>query len=174
MGVINRVPLGLQDLLGSSNQGDNPSNLAEIVAPVLDLQQYLAAERRFFQLETAVQQFSDGQGGLISVPAGELWFIDAFSVFLTLIGNDPFDCHLSVAVERTTNTNQTGNHAIAGFPRFQSPRQGGFGISMTHEFPRPLPMFSSEIALLFLAGGDFTGTNAYTTRFSCRYVKLLV
>lgn len=43
MSQINRPPLGLQNLLGSQNFGDNPSELAQAVAPTLDLLPFYGA-----------------------------------------------------------------------------------------------------------------------------------
>jgi len=37
MSIINRPPLGLQELLGSQNFGDNPKQLGGVVAPTLDM-----------------------------------------------------------------------------------------------------------------------------------------
>ena len=37
MSQINRPPLGLQQLLGSQNFGDNPAELGQVVAPTIDL-----------------------------------------------------------------------------------------------------------------------------------------
>ncbi|MGI9457519.1 MAG: hypothetical protein ACR2NU_13225 [Aeoliella sp.] len=42
MSQINRPPLGLQELLGSQNFGDNPSQLAQSVVPTIDLFPFLA------------------------------------------------------------------------------------------------------------------------------------
>lgn len=44
MGAINRVPFGLQSLLGSQNFGKNPAELAETTIPTLELDKFLNYE----------------------------------------------------------------------------------------------------------------------------------
>jgi len=43
MSQINRPPLGLQELLGSQNFGDNPKDLGNLVSPTLDMLPFYGA-----------------------------------------------------------------------------------------------------------------------------------
>lgn len=45
MSQINTPPLGLQQLMGSQNFGDNPSDLAQQVIPTVDLTPFLATRK---------------------------------------------------------------------------------------------------------------------------------
>ena len=44
---INRIPRGLLAYLDSQTQGENPSGLGEVVAPVLDLERFYRANARY-------------------------------------------------------------------------------------------------------------------------------
>lgn len=74
MSQITRVPWGLQDFLGNQSQGDNPSEFAQIVAPVLDLSQFYSIEKE--------KHYTEGFGIIstnatidVEVPEGEVWII---------------------------------------------------------------------------------------------------
>lgn len=72
MSVINRVPWGLQDILGSTSQGKNPSELLDQVRPSFDMFPLWAMER----LETRrvfTTLVSVGTNLDIEIPDGEMW-----------------------------------------------------------------------------------------------------
>lgn len=73
MSRINRVPFGLQDLLGSQNLGVNPSDMAQQVAPTLDLFPFWSAERLTMYTDTAVEVTARGAYLAYTVPLGEAW-----------------------------------------------------------------------------------------------------
>lgn len=74
MSRINQPPWGLQDLLGSKNFGDNPSELAETVIPSLDMVDFLTADKIDYEREAG---FGTARGDNIAivVPEGELWMM---------------------------------------------------------------------------------------------------
>lgn len=72
MSRINKVPTGLQSALDSKNFGVNPSELAEIVRPSLELDKYYEATSVFSQ-SVSFTVTSIGAVGSITVPEGQLW-----------------------------------------------------------------------------------------------------
>jgi len=72
MSRINRVPYGLQELLGSTAQGDNPSELLQEVRPAFDIEPYWHADR-VVSTDGSVAAIGIGAGLAFTVPAGEYW-----------------------------------------------------------------------------------------------------
>ena len=74
MSRINTPPIGLQDLLGSKNFGDNPSDLLEQVRPVVDLLPFWGTQKLKFAAESAT---TAGAGSVVEldVPENENWAI---------------------------------------------------------------------------------------------------
>lgn len=88
MGNINRVPRGLLAYLDSQTQGENPSKLGEVVAPVLGLEPFYRANTRYF-VETYGNLAMDAINANVNllVPAGEVWQLHHASVtFLNSTG----------------------------------------------------------------------------------------
>lgn len=74
MSRINRVPFGLQDLLGSQNLGANPSSLLQEVRPTLDLFPFWAAERVTLRTDNTVAiNNSSVIVTSFTVPQGQAW-----------------------------------------------------------------------------------------------------
>jgi hypothetical protein len=81
VGAINRVPSGLLSLLDGQNLGDNPSELAQVIQPTLDLFHFFTASRGL-SLELVTESFlaaAVGFKAILQVPMGELWIVEAFS-----------------------------------------------------------------------------------------------
>lgn len=74
MSRINRVPRGLQDLLGNINQGENPDELLEGVRAGFDIQPLWLLERLRTRRVTGTNptNFTQYQ---ITVPTNELWLV---------------------------------------------------------------------------------------------------
>jgi len=72
MSQINRVPWGLQSLLGSKNFGRNPSELQENIQPVLDMQPHVGYEilnaDADYVVATAVGDYAE-----LTIPDNEAW-----------------------------------------------------------------------------------------------------
>jgi len=82
MSRINRVPRGLQDLLGSTNQGDNPSELLGDVRAGFDIFPFWGAERL-----KAITNFTANLSAATTldhaVPEGRVWLPVAMSTEVT-------------------------------------------------------------------------------------------
>lgn len=80
MAVVNRVPRGLLGLLDAKTQGQTPSDTTGVLSPVIDLTPNYLADIPF-----DVGQASDISNtvglnlGVVTVPAGELWYVYAIS-----------------------------------------------------------------------------------------------
>jgi len=86
--LIQRPPTGLLDLLGLKAMGQTPIVLTDSVTATLAdcVDYYLANRRVVLSGTTGVAMVANTNYGLASltVPAGELWFIYAFSVSLNV------------------------------------------------------------------------------------------
>lgn len=94
--TIQRYPRGLLDLLGSKSNGDNPTVLAQAVAPVIDvtaLYQFDLVESRSATTNAANLCGAYGVTGThLTVPAGELWLLHnlSFAANTNLIAGETY------------------------------------------------------------------------------------
>ena len=143
MSRINRLPWGLQDLLGSNSQGDNPSELMQDVRPQFDMLPLWAVERITFANAFRADAGAPGSSIQIVIPTGEMWiplwlsgFVSASTIGdefgVTLIMLDP-EKTLTVSLVSPTYRIVTAAteevHASVGFPQRTLYRAGTeFGI----------------------------------------------
>jgi hypothetical protein len=73
MSRINRVPRGLQDLLGSHNLGVNPADMSEQVRPTIDMFPHWAGERLTTFRTTSADIAGTGTAQTYQIPNGEAW-----------------------------------------------------------------------------------------------------
>lgn len=79
---ISRFPAGLLDLVGSQNFGENPRQLADVVAPVVDIgQQYLVTLQvaAFGSTAAGAAGFNAFTNVPLVVPNGEVWKVVALN-----------------------------------------------------------------------------------------------
>lgn len=84
-GKINRVPLGLLDLLQSKTDGMNPGLLADSVAGVIDIEEFYLGQRlshEFFTFATSAV----GVSGSLQVTDGETWVLWGISLNWVALG----------------------------------------------------------------------------------------
>lgn len=79
MSKINRLPWGLQDILGSVSQGDNPSELLKDVRASFDMWPLWTPERLRFVRTGAVLD-AEGEAVSTTIPDGEYWMPITFSM----------------------------------------------------------------------------------------------
>jgi hypothetical protein len=111
---INRVPHGLQDILGSQAQGNNPSILLQEVRPAFDMFPMWASER---VESTQVQDTPTGIGFKfdIEIPEAEAWIPFYTSMRLTAVtAADAFGLEVGI---RAGGTQITSVVPTQGFPR---------------------------------------------------------
>jgi hypothetical protein len=78
----------LLDYFGIKNGGRNPQSLAEVIAPVLDLDRWYKVESEEY-LQGGISGHSSAgwvsaSPTLLVVPAGEVWHVHAFSVTIAI------------------------------------------------------------------------------------------
>ena len=145
MGAINKIPLGLLNMLGSQTGGKNPFDLAEIVRPTVDLTSFYHAQALKTSAVSLVYT-AVGDNVQMEVPAGEAWFVYTIGVSVTSVtGADraAFGVYLrdlpksGVAATLIFNTREL-NDVVAGDILSDSVR-----------FPVPLPLTAGmELSLL--------------------------
>jgi len=82
MSRINRVPRGLQDLLGSTNQGDNPSDLLPDVRATFDIFPFWAVERLRVAFKSSVNPSTIASQFHI-IPDNEMWLVKVITTTVT-------------------------------------------------------------------------------------------
>lgn len=110
--VISKLPLGLLGFFGIKNGGQYPQSIGEVIVPTLGMADMLAANYR--ELVTVAPIAALGfvtanlSGGAVPavVPAGELWWVSAVSVFSFTGAGDSISGSLEV------RNNQTGSPSV--------------------------------------------------------------
>jgi len=77
--TINRLPWGLQDILGSVSQGDNPDDLLRQVRASFDMWPLWTPERlRMTPVGATLDE--EGEASVIQIPNGEYWMPHSISM----------------------------------------------------------------------------------------------
>jgi len=135
MSKINTPPLGLQNLLGSQNFGDNPSELGQTVAPTLDLLPFYGAGlirskqtsggRSDEGIISSVELF-----GHVAVLFVSAWVPGGLSATET--------CALGLSMEGIASLNLPGNQEIILASGELGAYQATASPSVTYKFDQPL------------------------------------
>lgn len=75
MSNVNRVPRGLLAYLDSQTQGENPSSMSEVVAPVLDMERFYRANARYETAGGGASFDALNDNVTATVPGGETWHV---------------------------------------------------------------------------------------------------
>lgn len=149
MSRINRVPYGLQDLLGSQNFGDNPSELGGVVSPVLDMYQFMKLERREFVINAAGStRTTPGNFSNIVVPQGEIWMVEMIGATMNknaawVVGEQVV---ITAALDAVVNsTFPTVEHPLGEIGSFECTGAASSGLFyFTKVFENPLILVGGE------------------------------
>lgn len=134
MSQINRVPWGLQSLLGSKNFGRNPQQLAEQVVPVLPMAGHLEFEvLEVTQTSGAIT--AAGQVVQIQVPANEAWNLHGFGIACTAASTG--ETYYLTGNVAPANTAQTGTVDLIHVSK-QDTTTAAIGSGGSYAFPRPV------------------------------------
>lgn len=103
MTQIAGFPTGLLDLLGSQNFGENPRDLGNVIAPVVDVRELFQVTKQRVIFNSGTDVLANGNNSLktfaLTVPAGEVWRIVAGSAFLnTAVGETVGQAYLSATI----------------------------------------------------------------------------
>jgi hypothetical protein len=90
MAQITQFPRGLVSLTGLRDMGEAPRDLAGVIAPTIDITQFLLLNRESIFGSVSVSSIGAAvvAGSVFKVPAGELWYVHAFSVSTTVFAGD--------------------------------------------------------------------------------------
>lgn len=82
MSRINTVPKGLQSFLGNTNFGDNPSELSEVAAPVVQLNPFLQVDQMRARSSAAITTVNSPGNAIeqFAVPQNKIWFVLGFGI----------------------------------------------------------------------------------------------
>ena len=87
MAKITRSPVGLLDFFGLKNDGRNPAELANVVAPIIDLREFYLADRWQYTSESGLTATgTNNVACALSVPVGEIWYVKEFGVSSGALG----------------------------------------------------------------------------------------
>jgi hypothetical protein len=173
MSRINRVPFGLQDLLGSQNFGDNPSELSGVVAPTLDMGMFLTAERTNYAYK-AVAISNNGLVTSFVVPEGEVWYVTGFGFGMKPSSgtpSGPFGLHMGVYMFNLPGSDTPGGvHPIGGVDfDFQTPAAltTESDAYKGYQLPIPMAVFGGS-TIRFMAAGMY-GDNNWACKANVQY-----
>lgn len=138
MGVINRVPLGLLDLLQSKTDGRNPGDMSDQVVPTIDIEPYYLASRASFEF-FVVSTTAVGAIANIDVNDSEVWFLYAIDTEWIAVNIGDI-VQLSVELSRFADAPSP----LSAVTIFAPPADTAVAIGDVHTrsiiFDRPLPM----------------------------------
>lgn len=162
--LINRVPPGLLSLLGIKALGQNPSVLSDTIAAEIDVAPlYLQAFSELVANSTTPFTTTGIVGGLVVVPAGEMWIVNRAACYAGAVIGAATTCRIKLVVyesvsQRILLTSEAST-ATTG-ERFLCSLQG------------PLVLSSGEQVAVFCE--SFTGAAAVTATMAMEVTKLSV
>lgn len=135
---INRLPWGLQDFLGSTSQGDNPSELLQQVRPTADMWPLWGMERLDIQTASNAAAAAVDASAQVEIPNNELWipFVIGGRADFTTIGDQ-----LATTIQMI-NPENTISISLAESPLLTAVQAGGH-VRSQFTFPFPIAFQSS-------------------------------
>ncbi len=121
MTQITRVPIGLQDFLGTQAFGQNPNQLAQTVAPTLDIDRFIGI-RKANWASAEVTAFSAPTEAIIAIPNNEVWILQGVGARIGSLGLTEGDSlRLSVVQQNVTQSdNPADRHPVGPITEFSS------------------------------------------------------
>lgn len=165
MTQITRVPIGLQKFLGTQAQGDNPSELGNIVQPGVDLYDFYRVQQERWSEVSSL--FSAATILYETVPDGEIWILR--SVGIRHYGGGAGGSYTSsIYMDKVPNSQApSSGHPLAGPYTFTDTATAP-NIWTSTELNDVVAYSGSRIAFEFV---NVTGVN-HTPKGYCRYIKL--
>jgi hypothetical protein len=161
MSRINTVPRGLQSFLGNTNMGDNPSELSQVTAPVVNLSEWLRIDRmRAFSSAGTIVLAPPTDIVSLTVPDNKLWFLVNAGLWIertTGTGNGTFASHIVLTgYPSYSGAGAPGSEvALFQFNRTFS-TQGEMADAAQFATPIPLP---AGVTITWRAGINSDSTN---------------
>lgn len=176
MGRINTPPYGLQYLLGSTNFGDNPSELGDATLPTLEQFKFLGA-RNIHYARTSVTFTARNQTIPINIPTNEAW--EMISVAVGVFGFNDIASEMRLRVDIRNQPNAAG--ANIGMPVFETGiltpgASGNIGDVLGETFAFPTTYILQPGSSLFLRDvvARFGATGQETCEIQIMYYRYKV
>lgn len=167
MSKINRLPQGFQELLGNTSQGENPADLSQVVAPVIDMTPYYSVP----QMQSAIVSglvTTAGNGRFALVPPGEVWRPLNISAYMT--GLAPGD---TMSLEVALDAPGGQRHPLAYSPRYTQATATATTerYSLNHSFETPILIPSGWIFSAYVNSLAIAAPNK-TLFLAVMYIKM--
>lgn len=176
MSRVNKAPIGLQNLLGSQNFGDNPAELAPAIVPTLDMWNFLNyAESRAGWGSSVVLADGTVTYTAMTVPQNERWLVYAFGVNIlgdTIAAGDQIE--ISASRVKVAGSTSPGNaHPFFGASSEFRSTPANFKTVVEH-FPNYVPMGPGESISLRWSDVVRGGLAAWEVYSTIYYYRLLL
>ena len=163
MGIVNRYAKGLLNILDSQTQGDTPSSMGDVIAPTMDLSEFLFASKRSEVQGATVTLTGLGIGSLVTVPAGETWWLR--NVVGEAVSREGVGATMRWAIYVTTLTN---NYPVCVSQNASFPTTGTtLPIDPAH-LPKPIVLLQGDQLVCQLVG--VTGVPVLGWNFNVTWV----
>lgn len=86
MSKITRLARGLQEYLGTQNQGSNPVDLGQVVTPTVNFDLFYQVEKRFWEAAAFSPTAIDTVKTLVTIPDDEIWGLYRVSIRISWAG----------------------------------------------------------------------------------------
>lgn len=172
MSRINRVPIGLQSFLDSQNAGDNPSELARTVIPIIDLQPFY--EARNWEVLTAIASGLTTQQEInaITVPEGEIWFVKGGSALIRCTSGGGADegVRVSMGFRQWSASDGAQDQGLCNLGEYFG--DTSHNISVQHYFPEVIPFTGGSIIWFRAVGIVVSGAGTVDVRTSLHFLRM--
>lgn len=166
MSKINRVPRGIQDLLGNTAQGQNPAELLQSVRPTFDLLPWWSTERIDFT--NFIGSFAAVfQQQTIRVPQGELWIPISMSgdSTTTVIGEE-----IVFVLGISDNSNTLRVHLAQSVPGVSTTALETYAAAFTWSQIQPL----QSGTYVYMQCHKFNAAGARTSKLALKFIRLKI
>lgn len=160
MTQITRVPIGLQDFLGTQAQGKNPSEFGQVVAPTIGMDRFLGIQRETWQ-RSGFGSFNTSAFVSITVPEDEVWFIRSLAWRHVQSGASAGDGYTGYCL-LSNNSNSNGplsEHPISRPFPYEVPSGSGQNLYDCEHVPDVIAVPGSQITFyakaLTITAGNF-------------------
>lgn len=161
MSLINRLPLGLQSLLGSKSLGDNPSELLQEVRPTVQLNEFWSVENIRAQSTTDAGPVTTGSAESLLIPSGEIWS----PIFSAIRWNGAAaGRRMSLEYRVQTKTESGQQRAAVAWADFDNDTGQAWDFTLPYKWPRgvwlPAGTLIDAVVLNFVGAASGTLTHS--------------
>ena len=96
MSRINRLPSGLQEFLGNTSQGVNPSELSNVVSPTFDISDFWKVQKQD-EIRIVTSMTAVYQSAFFQIPQSELWMLIGVSAGVNILTTESAQLVVQIA-----------------------------------------------------------------------------